>query len=145
MERSNSSTDLGGVRVDVGLQFHKIIDYDRKAMRRALSRGAADVRKEARRLLSRRAISAPGEMPGMVTGDLRRAIGIVSRGTKGGWVKIAPRSIEGSKFYPAFLFYGSRKRNIAPRGNYMAEALQRRRESVRSMIQSALRDSLVPR
>lgn len=182
MERSNSSGDYSGVRIDVGLAFHKTIDYDRKAMRGALARGAAIVRKEARRAVSRRAISAPGEDPGMDSGDLRRGIGVVSRGGKGGWVKIGVRKLKSmSAFYPAFLYYGSkghgriqrlepglgigksnrrrrgeraalieeRRQNgqyvVAPRSNYIANALNAKRNEIRSMIQSALRDSLVPR
>jgi len=97
---------LGGLEIQVGLEFHKVIDYDTKQMRAALVRGAASVRKEARRLLSRRAVSKPGEVPGRRSGNLRRAIGVVSKGTKGGWIKVGPRSIDNSIFYPAFLFYG---------------------------------------
>ena len=101
-----SGKALGGLQVEVGLEFHKIVDYDRKQMRGALARGAAALRKEARRLLGRREASKPGETPGRQAGRLWRAIGVVSRGTKGGWVKVGPRSIPNSIFYPAFLFYG---------------------------------------
>lgn len=131
--------------INVGLTGHKTIDYDRKAMRKALREGGGLVRKEARRLLSRRAISAPGEIPGMQTGALKRAIGIVSRGSKGGWVKIGVRAIKGSIFYPAFLFYGSPKTGLEKRANFMEMALDNRRTDVKSLIQGALSDSLVPR
>lgn len=107
------STSYAGqyVRVDVGLKFHETIDYDRKAMRRALVKGAADVRKEARRLVARRAISAAGEFPGSETGTLKRAIGVVANGSKGGWIKIGVKKTPGmgDDFYPAFLFYGVKK------------------------------------
>ena len=112
MDRENSGGSLGGVEVQVGLEFHKIIDYDRKAMRKALREGAAVVRKEARRILSRRVVSLPGEFPGQQSGALKRSIGIVSRGSKGGWVKVGVRSIPNSVFYPAFLFYGSSKTGL---------------------------------
>ncbi len=131
--------------LEVGLFGHKIIDYDRKAMRRALVKGAAQVRKEARRIVSRRAISNPGEFPGLQTGALKRAIGIVGRGSKGGWVKIGVKTIKGQDFYPAFLFYGSPKTNLAKRGNFMTSALAAKREAVRSNIREALKTSLVPR
>lgn len=133
------------VVVNVGLTGHKTIDYDRKAMRKALRQGGGLVRKEARRLLSRRAISAPGEIPGMQTGALKRAIGIVSRGSKGGWVKVGVRAIKGSIFYPAFLYYGSPKTGLEKRANFMEMALDNRRTDVKSLIQGALSDSLVPR
>lgn len=145
MERERSTGDLGGVQLAVGLDFHKTIDYDRRAMRRALVKGAADIRKEARRLVARRAVSAPGEMPGQQSGALRRAIGVVSKGSKGGWVKIGVRTIKGSDFYPAFLFYGSPKTGLAQRGNFMTAALENRKDVVRSDIRAALRNALVPR
>ena len=79
----------------------------------------------------------------MVTGALKRAIGIVSRGTRGGWVKVGVRSIPSSVFYPAFLFYGTP--TIKKRANFMAEALNHKREDVRGRISDALKHSLVPR
>lgn len=147
-ERFVSGNDMGLGRVEVGLEFHKIIDYDRKAMRKALSSGGAIVTKEARRLVSRNAISLPGENPGLVTGKLRRSIGVIARGSKGGWIKVGPRSFKslgGGFFYPAILFYGSKKRNIDKRNNFMVEALQTKRAYVRGEIRAALKDSLVPR
>ena len=145
MDRETQSGNLGGIEVQVGLEFHKIIDYDRKAMRRALVKGGAEVRKAARRLVSRRAISRPGEFPATQTGALKRAIGIVSKGSKGGWVKVGVRSIPNSAYYPAFLFYGSPKNGLEKRGNFMVAALDQKREGVRNMIRAALKDSLVPR
>lgn len=140
-----SGNALGGLQLEVGLEFHKVIDYDRKKMRAALVRGAGTVRKEARRLVSRRAVSRPGEMPGRESGDLWRAIGVVSRGSKGGWLKVAPKKINGSQFYPAFLFYGSQKTGLEPRGNYMEEALQNKAASVRAEAREALRGALIAR
>lgn len=140
-----STCDVGGIRLDVGLQFHSTIDYDRKTMRRALTRGAALVRQEARKLVARRVVSAPGEFPGEQSGALRRAIGIIGRGSKGGWIKVGVRAIPGSFYYPAVLFYGSPKRNIAARGNFMTAALDNRADAVRSHVRGALRQALVPR
>lgn len=144
-EKYISGNSQGSVGLAVGLDFHKTIDYDRKAMRRALNAGGALVRKEARRLLSRKAVSLPGEVPGTVTGRLMRSIGIVSRGSKGGWVKVAPRAIKGSVFYPAFLFYGSPKTGLAKRANFMTQALANQSEPVRNQVRAALAQSLVPR
>lgn len=145
MSRFVTGEGLGGLELAVGLAGHKIIDYDRRAMRKALVRGAADVRKEARRMLARKAVSQPGEVPGMQSGELRRSIGVVSRGSRGGWVKVAPRTIKGSDFYPAFLFYGSPSTGLDPRANFMEMALQNRSEAIRSEIRRALSESLVPR
>lgn len=145
MDKETSLGNLGGVELQVGLEFHKTIDYDRKAMRKALVRGAAEVRKQARRLVSRRSISLAGDFPGSQSGALKRAIGIVSKGSKGGWVKVGVRSIPNSVFYPAFLFYGSPKTGLEKRANFMTAALDNKREAVRSMIRDALKNSLVPR
>lgn len=145
MDKETSLGNLGGVELQVGLEFHKTIDYDRKAMRKALVRGAAEVRKQARRLVSRRSISLAGDFPGSQSGALKRSIGIVSKGSKGGWVKVGVRSIPNSVFYPAFLFYGSPKTGLEKRGNFMETALQNKRDVVRGRIQAALKDSLVPR
>ncbi|MDE2441877.1 MAG: HK97 gp10 family phage protein [Betaproteobacteria bacterium] len=146
MDKEISAGSFGGFDVRVGLEFHKTIDYDRKAMRKALREGAAQVRKEARRIVSRRAISAAGDFPGLQSGALKRAIGIVSKGSKGGWIKVGVRkSKEMTAFYPAFLFYGSTKNNLARRGNFITTALAAKRESVRGQIRDALKHSLVPR
>lgn len=130
-----------------GLQLAVQLDYtdfklNRRPIRRSLTKGAATVRKEARRLVSRRAISQPGEYPGLQTGLLKRGIGIVSSGSKGGWVKVGVRTLPNSVFYPAFLFYGSPKTGLAPRGNFMAAALDNRRSEVRSTIRTAFQQAI---
>jgi hypothetical protein len=149
-----SGNDLGGLRMDVGLEFHKTIDYDRKKMRKALVTGGRDVIKEARRLVSRRAISSPGGIPGELTGALKRSISTLTKGSKGGWIKVGPKRTKEMEakaakpewaFYPAFLFYGSPATGLAKRANFMEAALQNKREAVRSKVRAALKDSLVPR
>lgn len=142
-ETSSSSGALG--TLEVGLEFHKAIDYDRRAMRAALKAGTKPIIKEARRLVARRAVSGAGDFPGSETGRLKRAIGIVSKGSRGGWIKVGVKSIPGSIFYPAFLFYGSPKTGLARRGNFIVAALAAKREEVRGPIRAALAASLVPR
>lgn len=146
MESESKSGSMGGVEVNVGLKYHSVIDYDRKQMRRALNKGAAMVRKEARRLISRRAISSPGDFPGMQTGVMRKAIGIIKRGSRGGWIKVGVKKTpEMKQFYPAFLYYGSPKTGLAPRKNFMTYALDSRREDIRTDMRDALIKALVPR
>lgn len=140
---------------------HSRIDFDKAKIRRALRRLGADVRKEARRLVSRRAISGAGDYPGRGTGTLMRSIKAkVSR--PGFMVRVAPYKTDamGKDFYPAFLDYGvtglpARKDRrsqpksgtwrIAPRKNYMIDALEAKRETVRATLRDALMDSLKPR
>lgn len=182
MEKEVVSSGYGGTEIRVGLEYHKIIDYDRRLMRRALVKGAAEIRKEARRLVARRAISAPSDYPGVQTGLLRRSIGVVAKGSAGGWIKIGVKKpAQMQDFYPAFLFYGVKKLGkiqrlapgegrgqsnrrrrgdrqaivaerqantgfiVAPRANYMIDALNNRRSVVKAMIQEQLKNALVPR
>ena len=145
MTHEGSSGDISGIKLHVGLEFHSVIDYDRRQMRRALVKGAAVVRKEARTLVSRQMVSQPGEFPGEQTGAMRRAIGVIGKGSKGGWIKVGVRAIPGSFYYPAVLFYGSAARNIAARGNFMTTALAHRGDQVRDQVREALRHALVPR
>ncbi len=145
MTHQSNSGDIPGIKLHVGLEFHSVIDYDRKQMRRALIKGAAVVRKEARTLVSRHMVSQPGEFPGEQTGAMRRAIGVIGKGSKGGWIKVGVRAIPGSFYYPAVLFYGSPARNIAARGNFMTAALGNRAEQIRDQVRDALRHTLVPR
>ncbi len=145
MNHQHSSGEIAGLRLFVGLDFHQAIDFDRKHLRRALVNGARAVRKEARTLVARRIVSQPGEFPGQQSGALRRAIGVIGRGSKGGWIKVGVRAIPGSFYYPAVLFYGSPKRHIAARGNFMTAALAHKSEEIRDQVRSALRHALVPR
>lgn len=133
------------VHVSVGFTGHSRIDFDKKPIKRTLRQEGGQIRKLARRLVSRRAVSAPGEMPGRQSGVLMRSIKVkVSSG--GFWAKVAPyKTNEMKKFYPAFLFHGSAKRNIAKRDNYMESALDSRRSAAQAAILSALQGSLKPR
>lgn len=135
-----------GLQLDVMLAGHSMIDFEKSKIRRALNQGGAEVRKAARRLVARRAISSPGEFPGRESGALMRSIKVYKRGTRGGWVKVGPtKSSEMNVFYPAFLFYGSANTGLAPRRNYMTAALEQKRESVRANFRAALPGALKPR
>lgn len=141
MTQQTTQSSGAGLGISVALDYSEV-KFDKRPVRRALVKGAGVVRKQARRLVSRRAVSLAGEFPGMQTGALKRAIGIVKKGSKGGWVKVGVRSIPNSVFYPAFLFYGSPKTNLAKRGNFMTEALDDRREEVRSMIRTSFQQAI---
>lgn len=141
-----SSSSQGGIRLDTMLVGHSMIDFDRSKIRKILNQEGGEIRKAARRLVARRAISSPGELPGKASGALMRSIKVYKRGSRGGWVKVGPtKTPEMSAFYPAFLFYGSSKTGLAPRVNYMMLALDQRRDSARAKIRAALPDALKPR
>lgn len=133
-----------GLEIFETITGHSRIDFDKKKIRRAMRKFGAEIRKDARRRVSRRAVSAAGEYPGRDTGELFRSIkSKVSR--PGFLVRISPEKTAGMKdFYPAFLFYGVTGR-IEPRGNYMTDALESRREFVQAGLRAALQDALVPR
>ena len=137
----------GDLKLSVGLVGHSMIDYDKRKIRQVLNQGGAEIRKAARRLVARRGISNPGDFPGRDSGALMRSIKVYKRGTRGGWVKVGPTKTAemGNAFYPAFLFYGADKIGLSKRANYMTEALDTQRESVRSKIRAALPGALVPR
>ena len=122
------------------------IDFDKTKIRRSMRTLGRDVQKEARKLISRKAISQPGQNPGRMTGATYRSIKYrVSR--PGFLVRIAPyKTAEmGQDFYPAYLHYGSEKNNLKARKNYMVEALENRSNNVRDVLLRALQDSLIPR
>jgi len=142
------------LEIGVGFFGHKTIDYDRDKMRNALKRGGLSIRAAARRLVSRRAISSPGEFPGMVSGTLKRAIAVTGYGSGGGWIRVGVKTIRGKKFYPIFLLRGTVERRtkklrysgrVEPRDDYIGAAAKAKRSAVRSMVQSELKNALIPR
>ena len=101
----------------VDVEGHTKIDFDRRMVRKALMKGGREIRKEARRLVARKAISKPGENPGKRRGYLQRSIDLVTPFSKTGfWVKVEPTTQgikkSGRIYYPAVLFYGVRGRRI---------------------------------
>lgn len=134
------------LELNATLEGFSRIDFDGKKIRKTMRLLGRDVQKEARRLVARRAISGAGDYPGRQTGTLWRAIKYrVSR--PGFLVRIQPDKTPemGADFYPAYLNYGSKKRNLAKRKNFMTDALESRRDMARSAIKRALKDALVPR
>lgn len=135
----------GGIQVSATLAGHSRIDFDKKAIKKVLRSEGGQIRKAARRLVARRAVSAPGEMPGRDTGVYMRSVKVkVSSG--GFWARISPfKTNEMEVFYPAFLYHGVTRRNIEKRGNPMIVALDSRRGAAQAAITSALKSSLKPR
>jgi HK97 gp10 family phage protein len=122
------------------------VDFDKKQVRKAMREAGRDVQKEARRLISRRAISGADEYPGKLTGALWRAIKYKVR-RSGFLVIVRPEKTAdmGKDYYPAYLHYGSAKINLAPRKNFMADALENRQQRTRNVLRNALQDALIPR
>ncbi|GEM_PF-6982921 len=151
--------------VHVALSGYSEIDFDGKRVRSAIRKEAGEVRKNARRLIARKAVSNPGEYPGKMTGLMQRAIKVLMarrRGGSGGlWAAIGPVKVEGmSDFYPAILAAGvtgkprtkghkTQAKNgiwrIAPRKSPMPDALKAREAATRVALRDAMIDALVAR
>ena len=137
-------------------------DFDKKRVRKIMRTVGQKVQTDARRLVSRRAVSKGGQYPGRRSGTLFRATKYkVSR--SGFLVTIAPRATNGTTknggFYPAILYYGVRRgarRNashrkqqasgawrIAPRENWTVKAAENRRAWAQQTIADGLRDALI--
>lgn len=138
--------DTQPLELNVSITGHSKLDFDKRKVRKALRQQGAAIRKIARRMVARRAVSAAGDYPGKESGDLARSISIKA-GKGGFWVKVAPFKTPemGKDFYPAYLWYGSKKNNLAPRRNYMIDALNNRRSAARAALRDALEGSIVPR
>lgn len=158
----STGTSAGYLETKVFWEGHTHLDFDKRQIRKAMRKIGADVRKEGRRMVARKAVSAPGEDPGRQTGRLMKSIKYkVSR--PGLLVRIAPEKTEGMKeFYPAFLGYGVRRSRdakaakshkkqpegpykLAPRANYMETALENRKQQARETLANALLDALIAR
>ena len=118
-------------------------EFEPKRMKRAMRTVGQVMRKDARRLVARRAVSAPGAFPGRVTGDLLKSVRF--KLSRSGWsVKVASYRTEAMKakdtFYPAILIHGSA--HLAPRGDYIEATYQARQDWVREQVSSSLLDGV---
>jgi len=120
--------------------FDRLI-FNKRELKSAIRKGGGEVRREARRLIAKRAISGAGDFPGKVTGAMSRSIK-VKIGSGGGYAKIAPfKTAEMKVFYPAFLEYGT-SRGLKPRKNFMIAALDNKQAVIRAVISAALQKAL---
>lgn len=133
------------LETNVTVEGFSRIDFDRRQVRKGMRKIGRDHQKEARRLVARRAISGKGEYPGRQTGRLWRAIKY--KVSRSGFMVVArpEKTAEMDFFYPAPLYYGSRKRNIEARKNFMTDAMENRRTATRSVLRGVLQDALIPR
>lgn len=87
------------------------VDFDKKKVRKVILSEARIIRKIARRLVARKAISSPGEMPGRVTGSLFRSIKVFSGKKNGMFAVVRPhKTAEMDVFHPGLLYLGSKRR-----------------------------------
>lgn len=115
----------------------KFFDFELKPIKAGLRAVGKEVAKESKKAVSKKAVSKPGEFPGMQSGQLKKAIKYkVSRSGRSVWV-VATRTEAMKDYYPAFVVYGHRapktdsidqrgkkrkgKKVAEPRKNYITE------------------------
>lgn len=140
----------------------KYADFDVKALKKGLRKEGGEIAKEARKLVSKKDVSAPGENPGRDTGTLRKSI--KNKVSKSGFTAtIKPWKIPamGEHFYPAYVYYGHRgpksrtakderthrkttgEKVAQPRANFMVEATKRVGEAkIETSIAKLMDDAL---
>lgn len=140
--------------IHVGLTGHSKIDFDRRQIRRTIRIGARMVQRDGRKLVSRRAgsgrtyrvwgdmlhrASAAAAPPVKLSGQLQRSLDtrVVGQGFA---ATVGPNLSRA--FYARFLAGGTQDMEKRP---FMDQALERNRQPIASMLESALLDSLVPR
>lgn len=136
--------------------------FDRRFMRLAMTKIGRETQNVARQMVSGHGPSQPGAYPAMVQGALRRSI--TYRVSQPGFmVVVGPRdtkdgSFKPDGFYPAFLHYGVRRSGrskthrkrtdatpwrIAPRRNYMTDAMSERKARAEAAIMEAVRRGMI--
>ena len=131
---------LDNIRITVD-GFDRFL-FDKRELKAAIRKGGAVVRKEARRLIASRAISAAGEIPGYQSGAMSRSIKI-KIGSGGGYARVMPTKTSemGPAYYPAFLMVGTR-RGLRPRKDFMVKALDNKQSEIRAAITAALANAI---
>lgn len=125
--------------LDVNIQVRGInrLWFEKRELKAAIRKGGREVQKEARRLISRRAVSGAGELPGMDTGEMRRQVK-VKVGSAGMYAVVSPhKSAAMGDYYPAFLIYGT-KRGLEKRKDFIHEAFGKKQYAIRAAIRRSL-------
>lgn len=136
--------DMKAVAMHVEFQGISKLEFNKPLFRKALKQSARGVRDDAKRLLARRAISQPGEYPGMKTGDTRKSVYV--RLSRSKWSAIVEPQrtphMTSTKFYPQILIKGRNKRKLEPRRDPVKDALEARREEIQKTVFEALQDAI---
>ncbi len=127
------------------------LDFDKKQIRAAMRMSGKEVQGVAKRLVSQKRTSKRDQYPGKRTGTLQRSIKY-KVSSSGFMTVIKPyKTAQMKDFYPAYLHYGVRRGakrtkshkagasggsgwRIAPRKNYMQDALYQKQGRVKAII-----------
>jgi hypothetical protein len=139
---------------------YRKIDYDPKALKQPLRKSGNAVRKIARKMISREAVSEAGQFPGKQTGEMAESIKV--KVSKSGYsVAVYPTKTQAMPaYYPAFVVYGHRapysetaqearshkqragKKVAAPRKNFVPEAADKYAKTFENEMFDALGDAI---
>lgn len=139
---------------------YRKIDYDPKALKQPLRKSGNAVRKIARKMISREAVSEAGQFPSKQTGEMAKSIKV--KVSKSGYsVAVYPTKTQAMPaYYPAFVVYGHRapysetaqearshkqragKKVAAPRKNFVPEAADKYAKTFESEMFDALGDAI---
>lgn len=139
---------------------YRKIDYDPKALKQPLRKSGNAVRKIARKMISRKAVSEAGQFPGKQTGEMAKSIKV--KLSKSGYsVAVYPTKTQAMPaYYPAFVVYGHRapysetaqearshkqragKKVAAPRKNFVPEAADKYAKTFETEMFDALGDAI---
>ncbi|MDO5352014.1 MAG: hypothetical protein Q4E81_04185 [Succinatimonas sp.] len=101
------------------------------------------VKQQSKKLISKKKVSKPGELPGRRTGRMRRAIKTMSSRQKYKFWSVAQVcSIPNSYFYPAILIHGRKDGSLEPRKNPITEATKLLDKKTSKIIENAVIDSI---
>ena len=121
-------------------------DFDKKKLRKGIGEIGSQVRKIARKLISKRTVSRSFENPGKVTGALQASV--TAKTSKSGFSTIIAardtaglrKRSDGNYFYPYALYYG----HVGPRRG-TASAFTRRTQRLRRWLKLGTTSSYRPR
>ena len=127
------------------------LDFDVAQVRKGLRAMAAGLRPEARRELSKKQISKPGEAPGRRTGNLARSIQVSAsrarqeRENRTAWARLefgSKVTAKNGAYYPAPLIHGRRYGTLQPRLNVLPTVQARHRQEFESRLEDLLTDAI---
>lgn len=135
--------------VRASIKGFKQVDFKVKNIRKTLKSEGSPISKIAKKLISKKRKSRPGEFSGRQTGLFKKSIK-VKAARNGMSVAVAPFRIgrmlhSDDGFYPAFLVYGKRDGTLQPRKNQMEEAFKQRKQHARDAIYNTLQSSIKAR
>lgn len=130
------------LNIKINVKGHSSLFFDKKELKTAIRKGGGVVQKEARRLISSRAISGAGDLPGYDTGAMSRSIKI-KVGSGGLYAVVSPHKTPemGDDYYPAFLIHGT-SRGIEKRKDFIITALKNKNLAVRLALNASLIKSI---